>query len=112
MIFKQYISTIKRVANIIKDVNTNITLDINPDLFEENAEKELYNRYMETAKKDFNTYDEQLDALFGLKPELDEFFDKVFVNHEDENIKTNRKNLIGLTYQAFKKIADIKEISI
>ena len=26
--------------------------------------------------------------------------------------KTNRKNLIGLVYQGFRKIADIKEITI
>ena len=55
---------------------------------------------------------EQLDPLFALKPELDNFFDNVFVNHEDEKIKTNRKNLIGLVYQGFRKIADIKEITI
>ncbi|NQY94253.1 MAG: glycine--tRNA ligase subunit beta, partial [Campylobacteraceae bacterium] len=110
--FKEYSTTFKRVANIIKDVNTNGTLDISPELFEEEAEKKLYAKYLETTSKDYKAYDEELDALFALKPELDEFFDKVFVNHEDENIKTNRKNLIGLTYQAFKKIADIKEISI
>ena len=50
-----------------------------------------------------------MDALFALKPQLDQFFDNVFVNHEDDKIKTNRKNLIGLVYQAFKNIADIKE---
>ncbi len=110
--FKEYSTTFKRVANIIKDVNTNGTLNISPELFEEEAEKKLYAKYVETTAKDYKAYDEELDALFALKPELDEFFDKVFVNHEDENIKNNRKNLIGLTYQAFKKIADIKEISI
>ena len=110
--FKEYSSTFKRVANIIKDINTNGTLEINPELFDEEAETKLYDRYLETTNRKFETYDEQLDALFGLKPELDAFFDNVFVNHEDENIKVNRKNLIGLTYQAFKKIADIKEISI
>ena len=56
--------------------------------------------------------DEELEALFGLKPHLDKFFDEVFVNHENVNIKTNRKNLIGLVYQAFKNIADIQEITI
>ena len=35
-----------------------------------------------------------------------------FVNHENEVIKTNRKNTIGNVYQAFKTIADIKEITI
>jgi glycyl-tRNA synthetase beta chain len=47
-----------------------------------------------------------------MKVQLDDFFDNVYVNHEDEAIKTNRKNLIGLVYQAFRKIADIKEITI
>jgi glycyl-tRNA synthetase beta chain len=47
-----------------------------------------------------------------MKPQLDAFFEKVFVNHEDEKIKINRKNTIGLVYQAFRKIADIKEITI
>jgi len=110
--FKEYSSTFKRVANIIKDIDTSVTLDINPKLFEEIAEEKLYNRYLDATKTSFTTYDEELEALFGLKPELDEFFDNVFVNHENVNIKTNRKNLIGLTYQAFKKIADIKEITI
>ena len=110
--FKEYSSTFKRVANIIKDIDTNLQLNINSDLFEEDAETNLYNRYVETTSRNFATYDEELDALFSLKPELDDFFDNVFVNHENVNIKTNRKNLIGLTYQAFKKIADIKEITI
>ena len=39
-------------------------------------------------------------------------FDKVFVNHEDERIKTNRKNLIAQVYLGFRNIADIKEITI
>jgi len=110
--FKDYVATFKRVANIIKDVNTNGQLAIDEDLFENSEEKELYTKYNEVRFKSYVTYDEELEALFALKPELDNFFDNVFVNHEDEKIKTNRKNLIGLVYQGFKKIADIKEITI
>jgi glycyl-tRNA synthetase beta chain len=110
--FKEYSATFKRVANIIKDINTDVKLDINPDLFEEIAEEELYKHYTIITSKHYLTYDEELEALFGLKPHLDKFFDDVFVNHENVNIKTNRKNLIGLVYQAFKNIADIKEITI
>ena len=110
--FKEYSATFKRVANIIKDINTDVKLDINPDLFEEVAEEELYKHYTIITSKHYLTYDEELEALFGLKPHLDKFFDDVFVNHENVNIKTNRKNLIGLVYQAFKNIADIKEITI
>ncbi len=110
--FKDYVATFKRVANIIKDVDTTVKLVIDEDLLENSEEKELYTKYNEVKFKSFTTYDEELEALFALKPQLDSFFDNVFVNHENEKIKTNRKNLIGLVYQGFRKIADIKEITI
>ena len=110
--FKEYVATFKRVANIIKDIDVNTKLGIDEDLFDNEYEKELYTKYNQVKFKTFETYDEELEALFALKPELDNFFDNVFVNHENEKIKTNRKNLIGLVYQGFRKIADIKEITI
>lgn len=110
--FKEYVATFKRVANIIKDVDVNTKLGIDEDLFENDEEKELYTKYNEVRFKSYVTYDEELEALFALKPQLDKFFDNVFVNHENEKIKINRKNLIGLVYQGFRKIADIKEITI
>ncbi len=110
--FKEYSATFKRVANIIKDIDTTSTLDIDETLFEDDAEKELFAKYSEVVSKTYVTYDEKLDALFGLKPQLDRFFDEVFVNHEDVSIRTNRKNLIGNVYQAFRTIADIKEITV
>ncbi len=110
--FKDYVATFKRVANIIKDVDVGKKLAIDEDLFENSEEKELYTKYNEVKFKSFITYDEELEALFALKPQLDNFFDNVFVNHENEKIKINRKNLIGLVYQGFRKIADIKEITI
>jgi glycyl-tRNA synthetase beta chain len=110
--FKEYSATFKRVANIIKDVNLDATLTINESLLEDDAEKELVAKYKEVTSQSYLTYDEELEALFAMKPQLDNFFDKVFVNHDDEAIKTNRKNTIALVYQAFRKIADIKEITI
>ena len=110
--FKEYSATFKRVANIIKDINIDTKLDINVDLFEEKAEEDLYGKYSEVVNTTYVTFDEELEALFALKPHLDTFFEEVFVNHENVNIKTNRKNLIGLVYQAFRNIADIKEITI
>ncbi len=110
--FKEYSKTFKRVANIIKDLDVNSNLIVDENLFEDKEEKELYVKYNETISKEYSNYEEKLDALFALKPELDNFFDNVFVNHEDEKIKTNRKNCIGKIYQSFKDIADIKEITI
>jgi glycyl-tRNA synthetase beta chain len=110
--FKEISTTFKRVANIIKDIDIDKKLDVKEDLLENSQEKELYEAYKAVTSKQFDDYEVQLDELFSLKSQLDNFFDNVFVNHENEDIKTNRKNLIGLVYQAFRNIADIKEITI
>ncbi len=109
--FKEYTTTFNRVANIIKDIKGD-SLEIDISLFEQAEERNLYNSFISIENKYFETYDEELDALFALKPQLDAFFDNVFVNHEDEKIKTNRKNLIAKVYLGFRNIADIKEITI
>ncbi len=110
--FDDISSTFKRVANITKDINLSQEMNINSELFEEDAEKVLYARYSEVVAKEYNNYEEELDALLGLKPELDSFFTDVMVNAEDERIKNNRKFLVASIYKSILKIADIKEVSI
>jgi len=110
--FKESFSTFKRVANIIKDMNLDKTLDVDETLFEKDVESKLYDTYKKVTQNEYNSYKEKLDALFGLKPEIDDFFDHVMVNAEDDKIRSNRKNLIGLIYQNFRDIADIKEITV
>ncbi len=110
--FSEFSSTFKRVANIIKDLNLDNRISVNESLFENSEESVLFNQYNRVVSKQYPTYDEELEALFSLKPSLDNFFANVFVNHENEAIKQNRKNLIGLVYIAFKNIADLKEITI
>jgi glycyl-tRNA synthetase beta chain len=110
--FKSLSDTFKRVANIVKDIDLSKDIKVDENLFEQDEEKLLYTDFQTINSKVYTTIDEELDALFSLKPQLDSFFDNVFVNHEDENIKNNRKNLIALVYNAFRKIADIKEITI
>jgi glycyl-tRNA synthetase beta chain len=110
--FKSISDTFKRVANIVKDVDLNSDLNIDKKLLTDIQEKALYENYNKAIKNSYETYDEELDKLFSLKPYLDDFFDNVFVNHKDNAIKTNRKNLIALVYNSFKNIADIKEITI
>jgi len=110
--FKDSFSTFKRVANIIKDMKLQDRITVDDKLFKEDAESALFDAYNLVADKEYDTYKAKLDALFGLKSEIDNFFDHVMVNVEDENIKNNRKNLIALIYQNFKNIADIKEITL
>lgn len=110
--FKEVFSTFKRVANIIKDIDIDKDIIVNEALFDANEEKVLYNEFIAKSLKDYISYEEKLDALFALKPQIDGFFDNVMVNVEDKEIKENRQNLIASIYKEFKSIADIKEISI
>ena len=110
--FKSMSSTFKRVANIIKNNSAETDLSVNESLFEGTHEQALYDAYKSIIVKDYSSYEETLDALFGLKPHIDAFFDNVMVNTENMDVRTNRQNIIALIYTAFKTIADIKEISI
>lgn len=110
--FSESFSTFKRVANITKDIDLSQEMKVDVSLFEEKAEEILYARFKEATACGYNSYEEELDALLGLKPELDKFFEDVMVNAEDEAIKNNRKSLVALIYKSIYKIADIKEITV
>ncbi len=110
--FSESFSTFKRVANITKDIDLSTDMVVDAKLFEDKAEEVLFSAYNDVTSKEYNSYEEELDALLGLKPQLDKFFDDVMVNAEDENIKNNRKSLVASIYKSILKIADIKEVSV
>lgn len=107
--FKDISITFKRVANISKDVTN---FDVHGDKFELDEEKDLYAKFKEITSKKYESYEEHLKALFSLKDLLDNYFDKVMVNSDDEILRNNRLATIGQIYNSFKDIADIKEITI
>ncbi len=110
--FKAIASTFKRVANIVKDVNIDQEIGIDTTLLKEPAEKVLHEAFVETVSKHYPDYETKLEALFGLKPAIDTFFDQVMVNVEDEALRRNRKNLIASIYRAFREIAELKEVTL
>ena len=110
--FDEIFSTFKRVANITKDIDLNKDLTVDVNLLSEDAEKVLNNLYNGVSSKDYDSYEAELDALLGLKPQLDNFFNDVMVNVEDVAVKNNRKNLVASIYKSIFNIADIKEVSI
>jgi len=110
--FKEMFSTFKRVANIIKNMDVKEQTPVDETLFDNTHEKELYAAFNAVVSKEYASFEENLDALFALKPQIDAFFNNVMVNTEDVSVRANRHNLIASIYNAFKAIADIKEISI
>jgi len=110
--FSESFSTFKRVANITKDIDLSADLSVDSKLFEEVAETNLYDAYSKVISSNYESYEEELDALLGLKPYLDKFFEDVMVNAEDEAVKNNRKSLVTSIYKSILNIADIKEVSV
>ncbi len=110
--FSTLFSTFKRVANIVKDFDVDGPLNVRPELFEKEEETALYDAFNAVLHVEYDSYEARLDALFGLKPQLDAFFDNVMVNADDEAVRYNRKALVASIYKALLEIADIKEISI
>lgn len=107
--FKDISITFKRVANISKDVSN---FDVDTSKFELDEEKNLYTQFKNIISKNYESYEDNLKALFSLKELLDNYFDKVMVNSDDVSLKNNRLATIGQIYNSFKEIADIKEITI
>lgn len=104
--FSENFSTFKRLANIA----VKVSVSVDENLFETQQEKALYKAF---KKCELNAKpSELLRALFALKPEIDDFFDKVMINVKDERLKTNRQALVYEIYEAFLSVADIKEVSL
>lgn len=110
--FSESFSTFKRVANITKDIDLSREMSIDAKFFEDKSEEVLFDAYNKVASKAYDSYEEELDALLGLKPELDKLFEDVMVNAEDEAVKNNRKALVASIYKSILNIADIKEVSV
>lgn len=110
--FKEIAATFKRVANISTEVDLSGDLEVNEALFEKEAERALWQAFEEVEKARYDDYGARLDALFGLKPLLDRFFDEVLVNAEDAALRRNRQHLVARIYKAFRDIADIKEVTV
>ena len=116
----------KRVSNILKKVEFIKYFESETDssqlfkpkraLLKEPAEVELFNtldRITPEANAAFKTgdYSHSLQALAALRAPVDEFFDKVMVNVEDPNLRTNRVALLTQLRRAMNKVADLSRLS-
>ncbi|MCK5542346.1 MAG: glycine--tRNA ligase subunit beta [Desulfobacterales bacterium] len=101
----------KRVGNILKKSSIDKTLNVDINLLEDNAEKELYSA-VENFRKEIKSltkkgdYDGALKKIALLRPFVDNFFDNVMVMVDDEQIKANRIALLLEISMLFGDIAD------
>ena len=105
----------KRIGNIIKKADA-VTGVANPGLMTEEAELQLY-KAVEDVKQVVeqnyvaHRYQESLHALAGLRPVVDNFFDKVLVNSEDPGIRANRLRILTELNLLMNRVADISKLA-
>jgi len=88
---------------------------VRPELFQEEAERRLHAAARRVAQeaeghKKLRGYREALQGIAKLRPEVDEFFDRVMVMAEQEEIRRNRLTLLSELLAEFSTIADFSEI--
>jgi len=110
--FKQFVSAFQRVYNITKNHNGN---EYNGRLFKKTEEKILFEKYLET-KAEYEKflsridYSSAINVLIQMKPEIDNFFDNIFVMDKDESIRLNRLNFLKVLSNMFLEIGDITNL--
>jgi glycyl-tRNA synthetase beta subunit len=85
---------------------------VDPSLFAEAAERNLWYAYQEVAEQADRV---NLLELFGLiadklRARIDRFFDDVLVMHEDPALRRNRLALCWQLSQLFRRLADFSLI--
>jgi glycyl-tRNA synthetase beta chain len=110
-------ATNKRVGNILKKAGISVARAVEAGLLQAPAEQALYQalrRIVPQADAAFDggDYSGSLRLLATLKQPVDDFFDHVMVNVEDEVLRTNRLALLAHLRQAMNRVADISRLAV
>jgi glycyl-tRNA synthetase beta chain len=115
--FEPLAVSFKRIRNILEKANVAAgeAHHVNPELFENPAEHELYGAVRDAAmkvqsQKRAGKYLEALEVIAGLRKAVDQFFDGVMVMAENEAVRDNRLALLAELLREFTTVADFSEI--
>ena len=111
--FATLAGSFKRVMNIIKGHEP---ADVDPGLFEEEAELRLHATLREinataTPLIDRRDYPAALLAILGIKEAVDNFFDQVMVMTDKQDVRANRLNLLAAVAAMFLRVGDVSRMT-
>jgi glycyl-tRNA synthetase beta chain len=116
--FEPLAISFKRIRKILEKANFNPATAVagTPELFENEAEKELHHAVRDAATKvqadkRAGRYLEALETIAGLRKSIDRFFEEVMVMAEDERIRNNRLALLAQVLREFTTVADFSELA-
>ncbi len=107
----------KRIGNILKKSDGQIPGQVDEDLFELTAEKDLHDQIGAVAERiaplmgDAN-YGATLQALSQLRGPVDRFFDDVMVMAEKAEVRGNRLAMLRSLSRQFLQVADISVLQV
>lgn len=89
--FKPSMEALTRVVNLAKKAELEKQSEVEPNLFENEAEKELY-KAVEAMKTSFadQTINENYDQLVSLRPLIENYFDQTMVMAKEPEVRKNR----------------------
>ncbi|MGC8821100.1 MAG: glycine--tRNA ligase subunit beta [Fervidobacterium sp.] len=110
--FEHLIVGFERVHNISKK---HVIDYFDSEKFVEEAEKKLFEKYIEIKPQVLDAikhldYTNALEHLIMLRPYIDEYFDKVFVMCENEDLRMNRLGFLRTIDNLFMEIGDLTQI--
>jgi glycyl-tRNA synthetase beta chain len=114
--FEPLTVSFKRIRKILE--KSNLKGDghaVQPELFENEAERELFAAGRAAAakvqmEKRAGQYEQALERIAGLRKSVDRFFDEVMVMAENEAVRKNRLALLAELLREFTTVADFSEI--
>lgn len=106
----------KRISNILKKLDQPFAETVDTNLFETDAEKNLFATLDELREEVSRLiadrdYAQAMQTLAKIRQPVDAFFDDVMVMADDLNVRNNRLALLNQIYQLFLQIADISRLS-
>ncbi len=112
--FESVVIGFKRAMNILKGYSSR--KEVNPSLFSEAAEKDLYQSFLKAKEKielhlKQTAYESAILEMTQMRKPIDTFFDKVMVMVEDEKIRNNRLALLDEIGRLFLRIADFSKLA-
>lgn len=114
--FEPLAVSFKRIRKILEKSNVKIDgLPAQPELFESEAERELFAAGRAAAakvqtEKRAGQYEQALERIAGLRKAIDRFFDEVMVMAENEAVRRNRLALLAELLREFTTVADFSEM--
>jgi glycyl-tRNA synthetase beta chain len=117
--FEPLAVSFKRIRKIIEKAGPAETWQlpaVNPELFDADSERALHTAAESasrkaSADKRAGKYKEALQTIAELRPAVDQFFQDVLVNAENEQVRGNRLTLLQSLLREFSTIADFSEIA-